>query len=160
MGFGGGWTVGLTGQSVLAQGCQNDPACWAETLDTCDDVIKDLAALDPRAYLQSVYDDLKRHDMLRPGDDANFQSIDSYFEERLQNLPLELEQYRAGTLCEYPYVECNGECVPDGQCVDPCAPGEPRPVEPAAGGASSGGAGSEAGTGGIVCPPVINYRLR
>jgi hypothetical protein len=66
MGFDRGWSVGLMGQSVLARGCQDDSACWAETLDMCDDVIQDLVALDPRGYLRSVYDDLEAHDMIRP----------------------------------------------------------------------------------------------
>jgi hypothetical protein len=161
MGFGGGWTVGLTGQSVLAQGCQNDPACWGETLDMCDDVIKDLTAFDPRAYLQEIYDKLDELGMLRPGDDANFKSVDYYFEERLANLPQELQDYRDGKVCEYPYVDCNGECVLDGECVDPCLPGgpvEPRPFEAGAGGAPTGGVGGEAGAGAIECPPVIQYR--
>lgn len=153
MGFGGGYTVGLTGQSVLAQGCQNDPACWAETLDMCDDVIKDLTAFQPRAYLQEIYDKLGEHGMLRPGDDANFQSVDLYFEERLANLPQELQDYRDGKVCEYPNVDCNGQCLPEWECVDPCLPG--GPVEP-------GGPVDDVGVGGAPadeCPPVIKYRM-
>jgi hypothetical protein len=164
MGFGGGdWRVGLTGQNVLARGCQADESCWADTLDMCEDVIGDLTALEPNKYLKSLYDELDAHGMLRSGDDANFQSVDNYFTERLANLPGELEQYRQGTICEYPFVDCNGTCLPEWECQNPCLPGKPgvrgvgAPLE-AAGGASGVGGANAGGEGPIECPPpILNY---
>jgi hypothetical protein len=126
----------------------------------CEDVISDLTELEPNKYLQSLYDDLDALGMLRPGDEANFQGIDNYFTERLANLPLELEQYRLGNVCEYPNVECNGQCVQEWECQNPCVPGKPLPggvAEPAVDeiGAGGGGAG---GGGPIDCPPILEYR--
>jgi CotH kinase protein len=171
MGFGGGGYSGLSGQSALAVGCQGDEACWADTLDMCEDVIDDLTKLEPREYLKSLYDDLDASGMLRPGDEANFRGVDSYFAERLANLPGDLEQYRLGNVCEYPNMECNGKCVPQWECVDPCFPGEPvllaaEPAGDGAGGATgvggATGAGGATGVGGgdpIECPAVVNYAV-
>jgi hypothetical protein len=153
MGFGdGSWSVGLTGQNVLARGCQADASCWADTLDMCEDVINDLTALEPNKYLQKMYDELSVLGMLRPGDDGNFASVDNYFTERLANLPTELQQYRDGKICDYPMVECNGECVQEQECVDPCAPG---PIEALPGIEAAAGAG---GGGGVVCPTIMEYQ--
>lgn len=176
--FGSSGTVDLRGQNVLAQGCQQDSACWAETLDVCAGVIADFKALEPLDYVQSLYDDLDANGMLRPGDDANFQGVNAYITQRLAYLPDALERYRSGSNCEYPYEDCNGECVPQGYCY--CVPPgkEPIPVDPggpAAGGAPDvggggkpgigggiavGGAGGDGGGGGpIICPIDKNYAV-
>jgi hypothetical protein len=181
MGFGGwGAGVGLRGQNILAQGCQSDAACWAETLDVCEDVVSELTELDPKEYLKSLYDQLDAEGMLRPGDSANFQGVDNYFTQRLPTLTAELEQYRSGSYCEYPYVECGGQCVYYDQCY--CTPPD-KPIPLGAGGGpvvDPGPAGGAVGAGGAIavgggaigggaigggagapneCPKVVNYSL-
>jgi hypothetical protein len=158
MGFGGwGGGVGLQGQNVLAQGCQADTSCWADTLDMCEDVILDLTALEPNKYLKSIYDQLDAEGMLRPGDDANFQSIDSYFTERLANLPTELARYReGGTFCEYPMVDCNGTCMYEYECY--CTPPEGGEML-AVGGAPAVDPPAAGGGGPIDCPVIQNYAI-
>lgn len=159
-----GWNVGLEGQSMLARGCHEDPTCWSDTLDMCDDVIKDLTDLKPNDYAQSLYDKLDQLGMLRPGDQANFRGITDYFDARIASLPDELAGYRAGNTCTYPYVACNGTCVLY-ECVDPCLPppdkglaGMPIGEELGAGGASGVGGGvNAAGAGPVECPVIKNY---
>jgi hypothetical protein len=177
--FGSSGNADLRGQNFLAQGCQNDPACWSDTLDACEDVVADFVSLDPKAYVQTLYDDLDANGMLRSGDDANFAGINRYIDERLAYLPDALERYRTGSYCEWPYEECNGQCVPQGYCycvppgkdpipVDPGMPGEAGAPNMGAGGtvgvgggvAMGGGvgAGGDGGGGGpIICEMTKNY---
>jgi len=165
MGFGGwGGGVGLRGQNVLAQGCQADTSCWSDTLDVCQNVLDELNVIKPREYLKSLYDQLDAEGMLRPGDAANMQGVDSYFKDRLVSLPKELEGYRNGSYCEYPYVECNGSCVYQGECY--CVP--PKPLPGGEGGAPAVDPGPVAGAppavggdggGPIECPAIVNYAV-
>ncbi len=181
--FGSSGTVDLRGQNVLSQGCQADTACWADTLDTCEDVIAEFEELDPQKYLSTLYKDLDANGMLRPGDEANFQGIKSYLTERLAYLPEALERYRSGSNCEYPYEDCNGQCVYQGQCScvppkEPLPGGEagapaqaaPPPIDPGMGGmvgvggaaAAGGGVGVGGGIiggGGPICPMDVNYAI-
>ena len=175
--------------NAIVRGCQDDAACWADTLDVCEDVIADFKELQPREYLKSLNAELKAHGMLRPGDDRNYQEIDAYFEERLANLSSDLEQYRSGNYCQEPYVNCNGQCVYQWECY--CNPGPipggeggapgkddmgPAPM-PVAGAANMGmggaaaigggmgvgggiiGGGGDGGGGGPICPKNVNYAL-
>lgn len=179
----GSWgAIDLRGNgNAIARGCQDDAACWADTLDMCEDVIADFKELKPREYLQSLNAELEAHGMLRPGDDRNYQEIDAYLEDRLTNLSSDLEQYRSGNYCSYPYVDCNGKCVYQEECY--CNPGPIPGGEAGApgkgdmagnvgvggaaaigGGMGVGGgivgAGGDGGGGGPICPKNINYAIQ
>jgi hypothetical protein len=124
--------------------------------------------------------------MLRPGDDDRYAQLDSWLTRRLASLPDELQQYRDGNYCEYPYVDCGGHCEYL-YCQDQCIPpgrGEPMPPIPmeAIGGEGNVGVGGGAGVGmggagpiggnmgmageapvggegPIVCPMEMQYRV-
>ncbi len=164
--------VSLPGTNSLARGCQSDKACWADTIAMCEDVIAEFAELDPNALLKSFYDQLSEEGMLRSGDEGRFAALDSWFTQRLEALPGELESNRElPVLCEWPHVDCGGYCDYPELCQDQCKP----PVGPAAGpvmggaGAAAvggGAAGGAAGIGGGVgaggqgpgpCPMIQNY---
>src|SRR5690606_8639536 len=66
--------VPLAGSNALARGCQSDPACWDDTIATCEEVIEDFAALDPNAVLKRLYQQLSDEGMLRPGDEERYRS--------------------------------------------------------------------------------------
>lgn len=125
LGFGDSGSVGLRGNSVLARGCQDDPACWSDTLDACEAVLDQLEAIDPRGMLLELRESLKAEGMLRSGDDFAYRQIDDYLAERLASAPAALQQYREGSLCEAPQVDCNGFCQPP-----PCFDGEEPKPEP------------------------------
>ncbi len=125
LGFGDSGSVGLRGNSVLARGCQDDPACWSDTLDACEAVLDQLEAIDPRGMLLELRESLKAEGMLRSGDDFAYRQIDDYLAERLASAPAALQQYRDGSLCEAPQVDCNGFCQPP-----PCFDGEEPKPEP------------------------------
>lgn len=158
-------TVGLRGSNALSVGCQADPVCWEDTLDACEDVIADFTVANPRKMLKGIYDELDEQGMLRRGDNQQYQNIDAYLSNRLESLPGELEQYRNGNVCEWPWVDCGGHCeyqlCPD-QCVPPGMPEEPLPVAGsgpifmgAGGAAAIGGApvaGGTMGVGGGIVP--------
>jgi hypothetical protein len=180
----GSWgAIDLRGYgNAIARGCQEDASCWADTLDVCEDVIADFKELQPREYLKELNAELKAHGMLRPGDDRNYQEIDNYFADRLENLSTELEAYRSGDYCAPPYVNCNGKCVYEWECY--CNPGPipvgeggapgkdamgaPPPIEVGGAAAIGGGmgvgggivgAGGDGGGGGPICPVNVNYAL-
>jgi hypothetical protein len=157
-------TVGLMGNNAVSTGCQADPVCWEDTLDACEQVIADFTQIDPRKMLADIYDELQEQGMLRGGDKQQYETIDAYLSNRLELLSGELEQYRNGNICEWPWVDCGGHCEYQ-VCQDPCIPpGEPRepeggagPIPMDAGGAAAiGGAPGVAGSmgvGGGIVPP-------
>jgi hypothetical protein len=172
MGFNG--TIDLRGGgNAVVRGCQEDASCWSDTLDVCEDVIADFKELEPREYLQSMYDKLNENGMLRSGDERNFQEIDAYFSERLENLSSDLEQYRSGNFCESPLVDCNGRCmypqdcycnpgpIPGGEAGAPGKGDAPPPIDPGmgVGGAAPVGGAGNVGGGGPICPVKINYAI-
>jgi hypothetical protein len=152
--------INLRGNNNLSVGCQADPACWEDTLDACEDLITDFKTIKPREMLKAVYDELDAQGMLRRGDAQQYQAIDAYLDDRLENATSELQQYRdGGAVCQLPYVECNGECF-YGSCPDVCVPPgkpEPGPIFMEAGGAAAIGgapaAGGAMGVGGGIVPP-------
>ena len=163
--------VSLRGGGVLPTGCQEDPTCWEDTLNECEAVISEFTELDPNAMIETIYEQLDEQGMLRPGDDARYQQLDSWLTRRLESLPGELQAYRDGSNCEYPYVDCGGYCAYlycQDQCVPPGkgAPG-PIPME-AIGGEGSVGVGGAGpvepdapvgGEGPIICPMEMKYQL-
>lgn len=170
--------VSLQGGGVLPRGCQDDPTCWEDTLDECEVVVTEFTNLDPNAMIKSIYDQLDEHGMLRPGDDDRYSQLDSWLTRRLESLPDELQAYREGSNCEYPYVDCGGGRCEYLYCEDQCIPpgkGEPLPLPmEAIGGEGSvgvGGAGALGGSlgmgagapiggeGPIICPVEMKYEL-
>lgn len=173
----------LYGSNVLARACQSDPACWADTITTCEGLISDFADLDPNALLKKVYDELDAEGMLRSGDDSRYTELDSWLTTRLEALPAELETFREPPLyCEYPLVDCGGYCEHVDICYNQCEPPKPdpepiplpMPMEGAGGAAAAGGAvgvggmigvsgtfgmGGMAGGGPEPCPVVEGYRI-
>ncbi|HEY6729161.1 MAG TPA: CotH kinase family protein [Polyangiaceae bacterium] len=152
--------VTLPGNNSTSRGCQSDPECWADTIETCEDVIADFAALDPEALLTSVYDELLAEGMLRPGDDRRYEFLRDWFSARLEALPDELESNREPPLtCEYGQVDCGGYCDYPYNCGGGCEPpvGEPA-FAPGAGGAAGADGGGEAGGPG-ECPPISAYSV-
>ena len=156
-------TVGLRGNNSLSVGCQEDPVCWEDTLDACEAVIADFTDADPRKILKDIYDELDQQGMLRRGDNQQYQTIDAYLSNRLESLTGELQRYRDGNVCEWPWVDCGGHCEYE-FCQDQCIPpGKPEPVAGAgpilmeAGGAAAiggaPGAGGAMGVGGGIVPP-------
>lgn len=138
--------------NAIARGCQDDASCWSDTLDVCEDVVAEFTELKPREYLQELNAQLEAHGMLRPGDDRNYQDIDNYLSDRLDNLSSELEQYRSGEYCHEPYVSCNGKCAFPEECN--CNPG------PIPGGEAGAPGKDDVGDGGPICPKNINYAIQ
>ncbi len=128
--------VPLAGNSSLARGCQADPQCWADTISTCEKVLKKFTEADPVAMLDEQHAALETAGMLRAGDDDRYESLRGYLQRRLEQLPIELELNRespdTGVQCESPMVDCGGYCAYPEDCVV-CEPGpaaiDPRPLE-------------------------------
>ncbi|AUX48802.1 hypothetical protein SOCE26_103430 [Sorangium cellulosum] len=142
--------VPLPGTNTLARGCQSDPACWADTIATCEDVIEDFAALDPNAVLEGIYDQLSDEGMLRSGDEERYQLLDAWITEQLKVLPVELERNREQPQpCAPPQVDCGGYCGYPQDCgVGAGTGGFGAGGGDAGGGAGGGDAGSGGGAGG------------
>jgi hypothetical protein len=106
--------VNLRGGSVLAQGCQAEASCWAETLATCDDVLTEFTALDPVKVLDDLRTMLNDEGMLREGDERHYEFLRDWLEGRLAAMPDELEQYLNNEAdCEDGQVDCGGYCAVD-----------------------------------------------
>ncbi|WP_437573262.1 hypothetical protein [Sorangium sp. So ce887] len=137
--------VPLPGTSALARGCQNEPACWADTIAACEDVIEDFAALDPNAVLKGIYEQLSDEGMLRSGDEERYELLDAWITAQLQFLPVELERNRdEPQLCVPPQVDCGGFC---GYPQD-CGLGAGAGGFGAGGGGAGGGEPGGGGAGG------------
>jgi hypothetical protein len=147
----------LPGISVLANACQSDPQCWADTISTCEGLITKFTELDPNALLKNVYDELEAEGMLRPGDEARYGMIDEWLTRRIEVLPTELEEFREPPLyCEYPLVDCGGYCEHYETCQNHCVPPGPGPDPmplPMEAGAAAGGVGL------VPCPILEGYRI-
>lgn len=116
-------SVPLPGTSNIARGCQADKACWADTIAACEDVLGDFVKAKPIAMLDDLFDLLDAEGMLRPGDEARYELLRAWFEERLVALPDELEENREGpVLCTGGTVDCGGSCLPPEQCGIVCEP--------------------------------------
>ncbi|WP_437756324.1 hypothetical protein [Sorangium sp. So ce1389] len=140
--------VPLAGTNSLARGCQSDPACWADTIAMCEDVIEDFAALDPNAVLKGIYEELSDHGMLRAGDEERYEALDAWITQQLEVLPVELERNRDEPQpCVAPQIDCGGYCGYPQDCWMGAAGA--GGADPGAGGAGGFGAGGgDAGAGG------------
>lgn len=112
----------LYGQNQLALGCQADPACWADTIATCEDVVADFVALDPPALVDALHAELDGEGMLRAGDEARYQQIRDWYKQRADTALLDLDNFRDAP-CPPDTVKCNGACVGFQECVLACEPG-------------------------------------
>jgi hypothetical protein len=113
----------LPGDNTLARGCQSDPDCWADVIAACDVMLDKYVASDPVARLDALYNELDEAGMLRNGDDGRYQFMRGYIEERLVDMPGELDlnrdaPYYGPVDCGYPYVACGQYCELPQNCKD------------------------------------------
>jgi hypothetical protein len=99
-------------------------------------MIDAFSAAAPVAMLDANYAELDRAGMLRPGDEARYEFLRRHIGERLDQLPIELEQNREAPTIDfcYPYIQCGDTCVvfPE-ECVlcdAPAEAGEPGAAIP------------------------------
>lgn len=139
-----GPSADLAGSSLLAWGCQSDPACWADTIAACELLVDAYAAADPAGMLDAIHAELTQADMLRDGDEARYTALRKGLERRLTELPTELELNRDGAYfnyCPYPYEMCGDSCVYMGECPICEDPPEPDEGDPVAEGSADAGTG-------------------
>jgi hypothetical protein len=126
--------VTLAGGSLLARGCQSDPQCWDDMILVCDDLVAAFIAANPIAMLDENYALLSQQGMLRDGDEERYRTLSSYLARRIEELPEELDENRAGPpidiFCDYPFVQCGDVCLLPEECFV-CEP-EPEPGSPPA----------------------------
>jgi hypothetical protein len=112
----------LTGISTLAQRCQNDSACWADTYATCENLVAAFDALNPEEMVDDVAETLRSLNMMRNGDEERYQQIRQWYVDRQDNLPAELQLYApcgagetrcADQTCQADAAVCN---EPEHQC--------------------------------------------
>jgi hypothetical protein len=109
--------VPLAGTNVLAQGCQSDMTCWADTVATCDRMIQQFSDMDPIAMLDEEYATLQEQGMLREGDDDRYAQISTWFEDRMISMPAELDANRESPqLCPPDQMWCDGYCAAPMDC--------------------------------------------
>jgi len=167
--------VSLAGSSTLALGCQSDSQCWADTIATCEVLVDEFTAVNPVAMLDAVQAQLEGAGMLRSGDDQRYDSLRRHIEQRITDLPAELEANREQPVIDYcyPQVDCAGYCVWPEECVlcdDPVAvPDDPavgQPVPPDAGVGEEDGEEPPPDDGeeppapdddGLCVPPILLY---
>jgi hypothetical protein len=135
--FGQDWYryVELPGQNTVARGCQADPDCWADTVATCDVLLDAFEAAEPLTRLDNLYSELDTAGMLRNGDEDRYQDMRRYIEERLTNMPGELDALREGPYangCPEGQIMCGNYCAYQWDCYL-CNGGEepgpgPKPI--------------------------------
>jgi hypothetical protein len=122
--------VPLGGSSTLAMGCQSDTECWADTIATCEVLIDAFTNAAPVAMLDAIHAELEQAGMLRSGDEARYTALRRHIEQRLVDLPLELEDNRDGPSygegCPFPLLQCGESCV---LFPEDCVLCEPAPPE-------------------------------
>jgi hypothetical protein len=125
---------GLAGYSSIPAGCQSDPACWADTVATCEVMIDAFTSTQPVTRLDGIYAELEQAGMLRSVDEGIYRSLRGVLEERIENLPAELELNRElpETQCPLPLVPCGNDCLFPDECPI-CPPSSPVPEAPDAG---------------------------
>jgi hypothetical protein len=115
--------VPLVGSTALPRGCQSEPACWAETIASCEDLIARFDALDPETLLDERYAMLESLGMLRKGDQERAEELRAWLVWRQQALPGELERFRylpdANGACPDALQRCNDDtCGSEAQCAE------------------------------------------
>jgi hypothetical protein len=148
--------VSLAGGSALAQGCQSDATCWADTIASCEALLDQFVAADPIAMLDQNYATLKAQGMLRGGDEQRHSSLESYLARRLSELPVELEANREAPVpqyCEYPMILCGNRCAYPEECLLCEEPGASVPPSADAGVSAPAPVGEDAAADAIIVPP-------
>jgi hypothetical protein len=119
--------VPLTGVgNPIAAGCQREPACWADTIAACEQLVMRFDALNPEQLVDETVELLTDLGMMRDGDDARAAELRQWFVTRQAALPDELENFRyqpdVDGNCPGGYGICNdGGCGTPAQCADrPC----------------------------------------
>jgi hypothetical protein len=128
------WGVGIAGSSTIPMGCQGDPACWDDTVATCESMIDAFTSAQPVALLDAIHAELEQAEMLRPGDEEIYQALRGVLEQRMEELPAELELNRElpELQCPLPLVLCGNQCLFADECPI-CPPGAPTAETPDAG---------------------------
>jgi hypothetical protein len=113
----------LTGQNVVALGCQSDPTCWEDTIATCEDLIVRFDDLNPEEMVDELVTTLTDLNMMRYGDDERAETLREWYAWRQTVLADELEQYRYlpdeyGN-CPNDLIRCgDGGCGTEEACED------------------------------------------
>ena len=103
------WWAGtrLVGQSQLAQGCQQDPSCFAALVDTCDALLTRFEDEDmAQTVVKPVIDELAAQGMLRANDAADAVYFQQWYEQRVGKL-------RGLEELESPVCNDDSDCVGD-----------------------------------------------
>ena len=117
--------VSLYGQSAITTGCQADPACWADTIATCEELISAYKALKPERIVDEAKKTLETLGMLRDGDEERAQQLRDWHVKRQAELSEKLELYRDtadphGCLKPQVWCEAYGYCTEEKDCPN-CA---------------------------------------
>jgi hypothetical protein len=118
--------VTLYGTSALALGCQQDPACWADTISTCEGLVADFDALDPEKLVDETQATLTTLGMMRDGDEQRADDLRAWLVQRQADLPAELVLYTepAGPDgCPASLERCaDNSCGTHQQCIELACP--------------------------------------
>lgn len=109
------WDPGLYGGTVLAQLCNQDEECWADTIAVCEEMVDKFTAINPVARLDKLHADLDAAGMLRSGDEGRYNDLRLVLNDMLDKLPQALDSYREirdpYDYCgNYGMVDCGGSC--------------------------------------------------
>ncbi|HTV25498.1 MAG TPA: CotH kinase family protein [Polyangiaceae bacterium] len=152
--------VELAGSSLMARGCQADPQCWDDLIATCDVMVDEFIAANPISMLDQTYALLSQQGMLRDGDDERYEALSSYLAQRIEELPLELEENREGppvATCEFPLVPCGDSCIYFEEECPICEPDpgeEPEPLPDAGVDELARGAAADVAIPGPIDPGI------
>lgn len=112
----------LTGGSIIAQGCQSDENCWADTIAECEALITKFDKLNPEKMVDKTAKTLTDLGMMRPGDEGRAKSLRKWYVDRQKALTAELERYRylpGPDGCPNDLDLCNdGTCGTKEQCEE------------------------------------------
>jgi hypothetical protein len=114
--------VSLYGTQSIADGCQKDADCWADTVEVCEGLVEAFDALDPESFVDDAYGTLFQLGMLRSGDQGRAEELRNWYAERQQELYEELEIYRdppGPDGCPSSLMRCeDGSCGTQAECAE------------------------------------------
>src|SRR5690606_34869371 len=85
------------GYAFLTMGCQQDPDCREQSLDTCEEMVDEFEAIDvATSIVDERCDALKDAGLDRKPDEAVCVSLRTFYENRPDELRQEIEYLRAG----------------------------------------------------------------
>jgi hypothetical protein len=111
----------LLGSSVIARGCQSDPACWDETYAVCEALLTKFDELDPERFVDETAATLTSQGMMRAKDEERAAELRAWLITRQSSLRDVLPNFRhlpdLDGDCPDPWVACNdGGCGTAEQC--------------------------------------------